>query len=522
MPDRKKSLSRRSFSRVALGLSASPLWAQRRRAQAGDKNVLFIVVDDLRPTLRCYGDPDAITPNIDRLAEQGLTFTRAYCQQAVCSPSRTSMMTGLRPDTTGVHDLQTHFRRNLPEAVTLPQYLRRFGYTTTAFGKIFHKPALNDLPSWSEAPWIAENAPWRSDENERFVERKWDQLRDDGWTSDERFYFEPDKRGPAPEGQTGWGLPSWGSPDVADDDLPDGKAATAAIDALRRLKGQKFFVAVGFLKPHLPFRAPKKYFDLYRGIAISPNRNPFPPAGAPRFALHNSAELRGYNDIPPDGPIPQEKARELVRAYYACVSYMDAQVGRLLDALDELGLSESTAVVLVGDHGYHLGEHGLWNKHTNFENAVRAPLIVSYPEQKSKGRKTSGLAELTDLYPTLCQITNVPIPDGLEGSTLGPLFEDPDRIWKRAVFSQYPREIPGIGQGMGYSMRTNRFRYTEWRAPGTPYKSVELYDYVKDPYETQNIASEPENASLVNGLAGMLQEGWRNSLPPTDPRSGSS
>lgn len=518
-----KSLSRRSFLATALAAPAMPAAAQRRsKVEPGDKNVLFIVVDDLRPTLGCYGDPDAITPNIDRLSSEGLTFTRAYCQQAVCSPSRTSMLTGLRPDTTGVHDLETHFRKNVPNAVTLPEYFRARGYVTTSFGKIFHKPGLNDFPSWSEAPWIADNEPWRSPANRQFVERKWTELRDNAWTSKERFDFEPDKRGPAKEGVRGWGLKSWEAPAVGDDDLPDGKAAAAAIAALRQLKDARFFVAVGFLKPHLPFRAPKKYFDLYRETAISGNHNPFPPAGAPRFALHNNAELRGYSDIPADGPIPQDKARELVRAYYAAVSYMDAQVGRLLDALRELGLAESTTVVLVGDHGYHLGEHGLWNKQTNFENAVRTPLIVRYPDQRGKGRKTAALTELTDIYPSLCEISHLPIPQGLEGSTFEPLFEDPDRLWKRAVFSQYPREIPGIGAGMGYSMRTNRFRYTEWRVPGSPYKSVELYDYVDDPQETENIASRPEKASLVNGLAGMLQEGWRGAFPPTDPRSGSS
>lgn len=518
-----KSLSRRTFFSTALAASAMPLAGQRRRrAEVGDKNVLFVVVDDLRPTLGCYGDPDARTPNIDRLAEEGLTFTRAYCQQAVCSPSRTSMLTGLRPDTTGVHDLETHFRKNIPNAVTLPQHFRKHGYTTTAFGKIFHKPGLDDQPSWSEAPWIADNAPWRSAENRRFVEQKWAELRSNGWTSKERFYFEPDKRGEASEGQRGWGLLSWEARAGGDDALPDGKAATAAIEALRQLKNERFFVAVGFLKPHLPFRAPRKYFDLYRETAIGGNRNPFPPAGAPRYALHNNAELRGYTDIPQEGPVGAEKARELVRAYYASVSYMDAQLGRLLDALDDLGLRESTTVVLAGDHGYHLGEHGLWTKHTNFENAVRTPLIVRYPGQRGKGRKTSALTELTDIYPSLCEISRVPIPRGLEGSSFGPLFEDPDRIWKRAVFSQYPREIPGVGPGMGYSMRTNRFRYTEWRVAGTPYKSVELYDYVEDPYETENIASKPRNASLVNGLAGMLQEGWRGAFPPTDSRSGSS
>ena len=518
-----KSLSRRSFLSAALAAPAIPLAAQRRRrAETGDKNVLFIVVDDLRPTLGCYGDPDAITPNIDRLAAEGLTFTRAYCQQAVCSPSRTSMLTGLRPDSTGIHDLETHFRKNVPGAVTLPEYFRKHGYETTAFGKIFHKPGLNDAPSWSEAPWIADNHAWRSPENRQFVERKWSELQRNAWKSSERFYFEPDKRGPAPEGQRGWGLKSWEAREGGDDALPDGKAATAALGAMKQLEGERFFLAVGFLKPHLPFRAPKKYFDLYRETAISGNRNPFPPAGAPRYALHNNAELRGYTDIPKEGPIPPAKSRELVRAYYAAVSYMDAQVGRLLDGLRDLGLEESTTVVLVGDHGYHLGELGLWNKHTNFENAVRTPLIVRYPEQRGKGRKTSALTELTDIYPSLCEISGLPIPRGLEGSAFGPLFEDPDRLWKRAVFSQYPREIPGVGPGMGYSMRTNRFRYTEWRVPGTPYKSVELYDYVDDPQETENIASRPANVSLVNGLAGMLQEGWRGAFPPTDPRSGSS
>ncbi len=518
-----KHVSRRRFLGAAALAAAAPLGAQRRkRAREGDKNVLFIVVDDLRPTLGCYGDPDAITPNIDRLAAGGLTFTRTYCQQAVCSPSRTSMLTGSRPDTTGVHDLETHFRKYRPNAVTLPEYFRQRGYTTTAFGKIFHKPALNDLPSWTHAPWIADNAPWRSRENDAFVQRKWRELRRNGWKADERFYFEPDKRGPAPAGARRWGLESWEAVEDGDDALADGKAASAAIGALRQLRGERFFVAVGFLKPHLPFRAPKKYFDLYRGTAISGNTNPFPPGGAPRFALHDNPELRGYEDIPEGGPIGREKARELVRAYYASVSYMDAQVGRLLDALGALGLEDSTTVVLVGDHGYHLGEHGLWNKHTNFENAVRTPLIVRYPGQRGRGRKTAALTELTDLYPSLCEISNLPIPQGLEGSTFGPLFEDPDRIWKRAVFSQYPREIPGVGPGMGYSMRTSRFRYTEWRVPGTPYKSVELYDYVDDPHETQNIAARPENVSLVNGLAGMLQEGWRGAFPPTDPRSGST
>lgn len=515
------SLTRRQLLRTGFAAAAAPALSAKKQPIA-DKNVLFIAVDDLRPDLGCYGHPQVKTPNIDRLAARGLTFTRAYCQQAVCSPSRTSLMTGLRPDSTGVHDLQTHFRRYVPNAVTLPEHFRKFGYETTAFGKIFHKPQLDDPQSWSIAPWIADNRDWNTPENAAFYAHKWDELRAAGYRSTERFYFEPDKRTPANPEIRGWGMPSWRAPDVLDEELPDGKTAAAAVKALGELRDKRFFVAVGFLKPHLPFVAPKKYFDLYPPDSIDLTDNPAAPDGAPTYALHDSEELRGYYDIPREGPVPADKARELIRGYYASISFVDAQIGKLLDALDDLGLAESTAVVLWGDHGYHLGDHGLWNKHTNFENATRAPLIVSYPGQRGVARKTPALTELVDIYPSLCDICNVTIPNGLEGSAFTPLFEDPERLWKRAVFSQYPKQIPGLGEGMGYSLRTSRFRYTEWSAPGSPYKGVELYDYKDDPGETRNIASRPENASLVNGLAGILAEGWRAALPPTDPRSGAS
>lgn len=515
------SLTRRQLLGASLGaLAASPLLAKKRPQP--DKNILFIAVDDLRPDLGCYRHPVVKTPNIDRLAERGLVFDRAYCQQAVCSPSRTSVMTGLRPDSTGVLDLQTHFRRTRPDAVTLPQHLRRFGYETTAFGKIFHKPQLDDPASWSIAPWIPDSHAWGSDEARAFTASKWEQVRANGYRSDERFYFDPAKRTPANPHIRGWGMPSWEAADVDESELPDGQIADAAVAALRRLRDKRFFTAVGFLRPHLPFIAPKKYFDLYPDEAIELAEHHERPAGAPPSAMHDSEELRGYNDIPREGPVPAEKARELIRAYYASISYVDAQIGKLLDALDALGLTESTTVVLWGDHGYHLGSHGLWNKHTNFEDATRTPLIVSYPGQRSAGRRTRALTELVDIYPSLCDIVNVEIPDGLEGSAFTPLFEDPERLWKRAAFSQYPREIPGLGPGMGYSVRTARFRYTEWGAPGSASKAAELYDYKDDPLETRNIADRPENQSLVNGLSGMLNEGWRNSLPPTDPRSGSS
>ncbi len=514
-------VTRRQILKAGVAAVAAPaVWA--KKAPPGDKNVLFIAVDDLRPDLGCYGRRQVQSPNIDRLAAGGLTFRRAYCQEAVCSPSRTSLMTGLRPDTTGVHDLTTHFRRRVPNAVTLPECFRGYGYETTAFGKIFHKPQLDDPRSWTIPPWIAENHDWGSIANREFFERKWSELRANGMRSDEPFHFAPEKRGPQPPGGRGWGLPSWEARDVADNELTDGKTADAAIAGLRELRGKRFFLAAGFLKPHLPFIAPKRYFDLYPKSSIRLSEHPERPEGAPPYALHQSGELRAYTDVPREGAIPQNLARDLIRGYYASISYVDAQIGRLLDALDQLGLAESTAVVLWGDHGYHLGEHGLWNKHTNFENAVRSPLIVRYPGQRNAGRRTSALTELVDIYPSLCDICNVPIPNNLEGSAFTPLFEDPDRLWKRAAFSQYPRTIPGLGAGMGYSVRTSRFRYTEWGAPGSPYKAAELYDYKADPAETRNIADRPENVSLVNGLSGILAEGWRGALPPTDPRSGSS
>jgi arylsulfatase A-like enzyme len=497
---------------AALPGALRPAAAQRRR-QAGPRlNVLFIAVDDLRPDLGCYGNELVRTPNIDRLAAAGLTFTRSYCQQATANPSRTSLMTGRRPDTTRVFDLVTHFRRHLPDVVTLPQQFKEHGYQTTAFGKIYQQPGLDDLPSWSIAPWIAGQHPWRGAENQAFAERQWQQLQQNNWTSSDEIRFEPSRRGDK-QG------PSWDSPDVADDALPDGQATEAALGALGQLRAQRFFLAIGFLRPHLPFLAPKRYFDFYPPETIPLAKNTTPPEGAPDYALADSSELRAYDDIPPQGPIPEAKARELVRAYYAGVSYVDAQVGRLLDALDQHSLRDNTVVVLWGDHGYHLGDHGLWTDRTNFEAATRAPLIVSVPGQKGVGRKSAALTESVDLYPSLCEICELPRPAGLEGSSVVPLFEDPDRLWKRAVFSQSPREIPGVGPGMGYSIRTSRYRYTEWTGEENPFRAAELYDYQADPLEQRNVANRPENISLVNGLAGMLHEGWRASLPPTELRA---
>ncbi len=515
--------SRRDVLRAGLQASAvaavgglAPLALAQRRQPRPAFNVLFIAVDDLRPALGCYGDRTVRTPHIDALAAEGLTFTRAYCQQAVCSPSRTSLLTGLRPDTTRVFDLHTHFRRYLPAVRTLPQHFKNHRYATAAFSKIFHNPQLDDPASWSEPAWMAHSHPWRSDESRNLTQRNWNKVREAGWLSSDALEYEPELRQRLSPGQSSWGLPSWESRRVSDSDLPDGETADAVISALAELKGGRFFVAAGFLRPHLPFVTPEKYYDLYPESEIELDSHTAPPQDGPLFALHNSGELRQYADIPQEGPISDKKARELIRGYRASVSYVDAQIGRVLQSLTDLGLRDSTVVVLWGDHGYHLGDHGLWNKHTNFEAATRAPLIVSVPGQMSRGKKTAGLTELVDIYPSLCEICDLPRPPGLEGSSFVPLFDDPERLWKRAVFSQYPRQIPGVGPGMGRSMRTHRYRYTEWRAEDNPYLSAELYDYEADPYETVNIANHPRNVSLVNGLAGMLRDGWRSSLPPTE------
>lgn len=266
-----------------------------------------------------------------------------------------------------------------------------------------------------------------------------------------------------------------------------------------------FFVALRFRS----FDA-GPYLDRYPAARVSPSANRRPPRDAPEYALHDARD------------VDEAAARGLMGEYYAWITAVDDQVGRLLDALEAQGLTDSTAVVLAGLHGRHLGDLGLWGAQTNFESATRTPLIVSYPDQRAVGRQTKALTELADLYPSICDIAGLEIPNGLEGSSFTPLFADPDRLWKRAVFSEVPRAIPGIGDGVGRSMRTSRFRYTEWRASESSYRAAELYDYRDDPVETRNLASSPKHQSLANGLAGILAEDWRGSLPPTDPRSGAS
>lgn len=495
-------MNRREFLRLGLAGGAGLLMGGplgRALAQGGERrrNVLFIAVDDLRPSLGCYGAPVVQTPSLDRLAARGTVFTRAYCQQAVCSPSRTSLLTGRRPDTTQVYDLQTHFRKHLPNVVTLPEHFKANGYHTEGMGKIYHG-GLDDPQSWSVPHWNPKGKQYLTEASDRLLQ----EIDAAGQAAGvELKQWREKHRGPA-----------WEAPDVPDNALSDGRICDHAVEALQRLQGRPFFLGVGFLKPHLPFIAPKRYYDLYDPARIALADNPFAPQDAPQYALSSWGELRAYHAMPAQGPVDDATARQLIHGYYAATSYVDAQVGRLLDELQRLALLDSTVIVLWGDHGWQLGEHGMWCKHTNYETSVWSPLLVSVPGQRPA--RCQALVEFVDLYPSLCELCGLPATEGLEGCSFAPLLADPARPWKTAAFSQYPRSIPGHGPAMGHSLRTDRYRFTEWRARNDNFCEYELYDHQADPKENVNLARRPEQAELVKQLAAQLQAGWQGALPP--------
>jgi arylsulfatase A-like enzyme len=451
-------------------------------------NILFLAIDDLRPELGCYSVPVVQSPNIDRLAKTGLVFDRAFCQHAVCSPSRSSLLTGTRPDTTKVWDLSTHFRKALPDVVALPQLFKKHGYFTQAMGKIYHH-GYDDPVSWSvptafpRAPHGAERAPVDPD----VVSTK------------------ASRRGPP-----------FGSPDVADNQLHDGELADLAVAALGELKkkDQPFFLAVGFIKPHLPFIAPKKYWDLYDRAQIPLAPNPFPPQDAPAYAIVPGGELRSYAGVPAGRHLPDDYARQLKHGYFAAVSYMDAQVGRVLAELERLDLREKTIIILWGDHGWKLGEHDAWAKHSNVENDTRAPLLISVPGMANAGKHTRALVEFVDVYPTLAQLAGLPLPKHLEGVSLQSLLNNPQGSVKAAAFSQFPRTV-GKQSLMGYTMRTERYRLTRWvnRADHTKVAAVELYDHQTDPQENTNVANDPAHKALVEKLTAQWLAGWQGAGP---------
>jgi iduronate 2-sulfatase len=441
-------------------------------------NVLLICVDDLKPLLGCYGDDLAQTPNIDRLAARGLRFDAAYCNQAVCAPSRNSLMTGLRPTTIGIYDLGTNFRKAVPNAVTLPQYFKANGYRTEGMGKILHVGHGNheDPASWSVPHWRSNVVRYALKESGA----------PKGKTREEALFSNVpgSKANKLPKGA------AYESADVPDDAYPDGQLAD---EAIRRLKlaaekpDEPFFMAVGFVKPHLPFCAPKKYWDMHDRAKFELADRRTPPEGAPSFAPTTWGELRNYTGIPETGALPDDLQRTLIHGYYAATSYMDAQVGRVLEELHETGLDKNTIVVLWGDHGWHLGDHGMWCKHTNYEQAARIPVIVVVPGEIKRGASTAALIESVDIYPTLCKLAGLPVPNGLDGSSFADVLDHPSAKTKDAIFHVYPRS-----DMLGRAVRTERYRLVEWKKLGAPADTaeLELYDYKSDPGETKNLAAE--------------------------------
>lgn len=479
-----------TLSAAAFSLSTSSF--------AAPPNVLFIAVDDLRPELGCYGARHIKSPNIDKLAASGLLFERAYCQLAVCNPSRNSLLSGCRPDTTGVFDNQHFLRPNMPDVVTLPQHFKNNGYTTLSLGKIFHhseREPGDDPQSWSEPAWY-HGEPYKH----------W-------FTKESLDYVKKLKALPKNKQPKQLRAAPFESANEPDDVYPDGQTAVKAIETLQRLKtdGKPFFLGVGFVKPHLPFTCPQKYWDLYPADTIKLPDNYYPPKDVPEPALHNWYELRSYGTVPPKGGIPDEMALNLIRGYRACVSFTDAQVGRVLDELDRLGLRENTIIMLWGDHGYHLGENGIFTKMTNFELGTHAPLIVCRPQRKSAGRRSRALVEFVDIYPTLAELCGLSLPKQLEGTSFAPLTDKPDQPWKKAVFSQYLRT--GKPPYMGRSIRTDRWRYTEWHDLKQQPAGIELYDEMNDPHENTNIAGDLAHAETVKQLAEQLHAGWEKALP---------
>ncbi|HRJ08215.1 MAG TPA: sulfatase [Prosthecobacter sp.] len=455
-------------------------------------NILFVVADDLNCAIGPYGDKSAVTPNLDRLAARGLVFERAYCQQAVCNPSRASFLTGLRPATTGVDDLRKHFRDTAPggkKLVTLPQHFKNHGWFCQNIGKMFHNMGdTQDRQSWS------------MDET----------MHTGTHAADTVFANTPLKPGdPAPE----YKAPVTEAPDAPDTAYRDGQIARLAAGVIRDRAGsaQPFFLAVGFWRPHLPFVAPKKYWDLHDPAALPSAEPPAPPRDAPAIALHESREIRGYGGVPKDRPFTETEARHYRHGYHASISFLDAQLGLILDALEQSGQADKTIVVFTSDHGFHTGEHALWGKTSNFELDARVPLIIADPRQPAgHGKKTRALAELVDLYPTLAGLAGVAqgLPGNLEGASLAPVLADPAASVKDAAHTwhQHPFYGPASAwQAWGCSMRTQRWRYTEWRSiQSREVIARELYDHDSDPLETVNLASQPAHAARVSELAGKL------------------
>jgi len=492
-------------------------------------NVLFIAVDDLKPILGCYGDTLVKTPNIDRLAKKGTIFLSNYCQQAVCGPTRASLMTGKRPDYTKVWDLKTRMRDMNPDIVTIPQYFISQGYTAEGVGKIYHPTCVDkdvDGASWSEPfvkkvkeKYFAAGFGMPAAGHYQLPETKAHILSNQGGDDGEKKNAQDEEEGTVSKMKAG---PAVECVDVPDDAYLDGADVNKALEMMKDLSGKDkpFFLAVGIHKPHLPFVSPKKYWDLY-------NRNDMPvakfqehAANSPEIAYTRANELRNYQDIPDlctftgQGNhigLQLDKQKELIHGYYAAVSYTDALVGKLLAELDALGETDNTIIILWGDHGWHLGDHDLWCKHTNFEQATHAPLIIAAPGIQPT--KTNSQSEFVDVFPTLCDLAGLPIPTYLDGKSLVPLMKDPKATVKDYSVSQYNRKL-NKKQVEGYSVRTKRYRYTEWLADfkanhvysESKIVGKELYDYEKDQLETVSRIDDPEYKSVEKDMKAKLMD----------------
>ncbi|MDP3069009.1 MAG: sulfatase [Opitutaceae bacterium] len=443
-------------------------------AASSRPNVLFIAVDDMNADLGCYGSPIVQSPHIDKLAARGVKFDRAYCQFPLCSPSRSSIMTGLRPDTTKVFNLQYHFRTGLPDVVTIPQLFSRAGYYAARVGKIYHygnpgdigTSGLDDPPSWQESYNPA---------------------------GTDKTTLEPDIINDTPSRGLGSAMSYLADAKGRDEDHTDGKVATQAIALLEKHKAEPFFLAVGFYRPHTPYVAPKKYFDL----------NPLEKIDVPRmpadYAQTVPAAALASNRPWPNFGVTHEQARRSKQAYYAAISFVDAQIGRVVDALDRLGLRDNTIIVFWSDHGYSLGTHGLWMKQSCFEDSARVPMIFAGPGIKA-GTPSPRLVEFVDVYPTLADLAGLKPPANLEGVSLRPLLTQPDAPWVRPAFTQVQR-----GDFPGHSVRTPRWRYTEWDGGK---QGVELYDHESDPGEMKNIVADPRHAAVIAELKALVNKNW--------------
>lgn len=482
----------KNFLRSLCGLGLAGICSL---AAADRPNVLLILVDDLKPTIGAWGDATAITPHMDRLAASGVRFEKAYCNQAVCMASRYNLMLGSRSTSTGFYNFGTQFREVYPDAVTLPQHFMNHGYVAHSMGKVFHigHGNTNDDASWS--------VPHHPDKVIDYVlpESNHRELsREEGLFTNQRARDENgDLR---PRGM------AWEAADVLDEAYADGRIAATAIDRLKwlqRKEDQPFFLAVGFVRPHLPFSAPKMYWDMYDRDALPMPEYEEAPVGAPDFAVKRGGEINAFRPIPSGvrGKLDQDLTRQLIHGYYASVTYMDAQLGKVLDALDETGLVDNTIVVLWGDHGYHLGDLGSWTKHSNYEQANHIPIIIRAPGQAEAGGSATQIAETVDIYPTLASLAGLPAPAGpqpFDGVDLSPVLEDPAQVIRPYGYHAYYRNnVDRVGR----AFRTQRYRLVEWVTRDGSDPVHELYDYELDPLETKNLAAgRPEVVAEIKRL----------------------